>query len=75
MSQASEDPGCGRGGDGGGLPTRELWDHTETSLSGSEAVWREADKKAVWLRRCRSWAVLEVQKKNLGVDCWAIGSH
>lgn len=35
-------------------------------LSGRQAVWREADTKGVWIRRLRSWVVLEVRRKNLG---------
>ena len=34
----------------GGIPVRDVWDAAETSLSVRKAVWREADKSAVWTR-------------------------
>ena len=53
MSWASEHPGFGsvRRGERGGIPVRDLWADVKTSLSSREAMWKEADKKAVWIRR------------------------
>ena len=33
-----------------GIPVRDVWDAVETSLGVRKAVWREADKSAVWTR-------------------------
>ena len=34
----------------GGIPVRDVWDAAETRLRVRKAMWREADKSAVWTR-------------------------